>query len=197
MQAGVLSGRQSALYKVTVTKNNCISKDSINIAYELKPRFTLGADRLICPGEIITLQPVLDPLWRLLWQDGSGAIIYRVSQPGLYYLDATTRCGTTREDILFTRGLCKVNIPNAFTPNGDGRNDILKALGTEVVTNFNLKIFNRYGQLVFESADKAKGWDGRISGQRANNGAYTYICTYRELNSTKNAMLKGVVMVMR
>jgi gliding motility-associated-like protein len=188
---------QSGLYKLTVTKNNCSNKDSINIAYELKPRFTLGADRLICPGQIITLQPALDPLWQLLWQDGSGSKTYSVAQPGLYYLDATTRCGTVREDIIFTRGLCKVNIPNAFTPNGDGRNDVLKALGTEIVTNFNLKIFNRYGQLVFETKDKAKGWDGRFNGQRANNDAYTYICTYRELNGTKDAMLKGVVLVMR
>jgi gliding motility-associated-like protein len=188
---------QSGFYKVTVTKNNCSSKDSINIAYELRPRFSLGTDRLICPGEIITLQPVLDPLWQLLWQDGSGAITYRVAQPGLYYLDAITRCGTTREDILFTRGLCKVNIPNAFTPNGDGLNDVLKALGTEVVTNFTLKIYNRYGQLVFETRDKNKGWDGRIDGQRVNNGAYAYICTYRELNGTKDELLKGTVLVIQ
>jgi gliding motility-associated-like protein len=188
---------QAGLYKVTVTNNNCSSTDSINIAYELLPRFTLGADRLICPGEIIPLQPVVNPIWQLTWQNGSGASTYSVAQPGLYYLDATTRCGTTRDDIVFTRGLCKVNIPNAFTPNGDGRNDVLKALGTEVVTNFNLKIFNRYGQLVFESKDKNIGWDGRFNGQRANNGAYTYICTYRELSGTKDELLKGVVLVIR
>ena len=188
---------QAGLYKVTVTNNNCSSTDSINIAYELLPRFTLGADRLICPGEIIPLQPALNPVWQLTWQDGSGATTYPVTQPGLYYLDATTRCGTIREDIVFTRGLCKVNIPNAFTPNDDGRNDVLKALGTEVVTNFNLKIFNRYGQLVFESKNKNSGWDGRFNGQMVNNGTYTYICRYQELNGTKEQVLKGTVLVMR
>jgi gliding motility-associated-like protein len=196
-QAQSIAAGTAGQYAVTITKAGCISSDTINIAIELRPRFTLGADRLICPGETITLQPALNPLWQLLWQDGSRAATYPVTQPGLYYLDATTRCGTIREDIVFTKGLCKVNIPNAFTPNGDGLNDVLKALGTEVVTNFNLKIFNRYGQLVFESKDKNIGWDGRFNGQRANNGAYTCICTYRELNGTKEQMIKGVVLVIR
>jgi gliding motility-associated-like protein len=189
--------RQAGFYKVTVTNNNCINKDSINISYELLPRFSLGSDRLICPGEVITLQPMLNPLWQLMWQDGSGAVTYRVVQPGLYYLDATTRCGTTREDIVFTSGLCRVNIPNAFTPNGDGRNDVLKALGTEAVTSFDLKIFNRYGQLIFETKDKNKGWDGRYNGQRVNNGAYAYVCTYNEQNSVMKQILKGIVIIIR
>jgi hypothetical protein len=51
--------------------------------------------------------------------------------------------------------------------------------------------------LIFESKDKNIGWDGSFGGQRANNGAYTYICTYRELSGTKDAMLKGVVLVIR
>jgi gliding motility-associated-like protein len=59
------------------------------------------------------------------------------------------------------------------------------------------KIFNRYGQLIFESKDKNIGWHGRFGGQRANISAYTYVCTYPELNGTKDAMLKGVVLVIR
>jgi gliding motility-associated-like protein len=188
---------QSGKYKVTVTKNNCSNKDSMNIAYELLPRFTLGTDRLICPAETIVLQPALNPLWQLLWQDGRNSTTYSVTQPGLYYLDATTRCGTVRDEVLFTKGLCKVYIPNAFTPNGDWRNDIFKVYGTEQVTAFHLQIFNRYGQLVFETRDKNKGWDGRINGQWVNNGGYAYVCMYMELNGVKDEVMKGVVLVVR
>jgi gliding motility-associated-like protein len=171
---------QAGLYSVTVTNNHCVNKDSITIAYESKPSFSLGADKLICPGETVTLQPAVNPLWQLLWQDGSTANTYKVTQPGLYYLDATASCGTTRDEILFTKGFCKVYIPNAFTPNGDGRNDLLKVYGTELVIIFHLQIFNRYGQLVFETRDKNKGWDGRLNGQVVNNGAYIYTLTYQE-----------------
>lgn len=170
---------QAGLYSVTVTSSNCVNKDSIAIAYELKPRFSLGNDKLICPGETVTLQPTVNPLWQLLWQDGSTDNIYTVTQPGLYYLDATARCGATRDEILFTKGLCKVYIPNAFTPNGDGRNDLLKVYGTELVSNFHLQIFNRYGQLVFETKDKNKAWDGRLNGKMVNNGAYIYTLNYQ------------------
>jgi gliding motility-associated-like protein len=189
--------RQPGMYKVTVTKNNCSSRDSINIVYELLPRFTLGTDRLICPGETIVLQPAVNQLWQLLWQDGSTGSNYSVTQLGLYYLDATARCGTVRDEVLFTKGLCKVYIPNAFTPNGDGRNDVLRVYGTEQLTAFHLQIFNRYGQLVFETRDKNKGWDGRINGQWVNNGGYVYVCRYREQNNSVEKMLKGTVLVIR
>jgi gliding motility-associated-like protein len=90
-----------------------------------------------------------------------------------------------------------VYIPNAFTPNSDGRNDVLRVYGTERVTVFHLQIFNRYGQLVFETRDKNKGWDGRFNGQWVNNGGYAYVCRYRELNGAKDEVIKGVVLIIR
>jgi gliding motility-associated-like protein len=186
---------QAGLYSVTVTNSNCVNKDSIAIAYELKPRFSLGNDKLVCPGETVTLQPAINPLWQLLWQNGSTAPSFTVTQPGLYYLDATARCGTTRDEILFTKGFCKVYIPNAFTPNGDGRNDLLKVYGTELVTTFHLQIFNRYGQLVFDSRDKNRGWDGRLNGQFVNNGAYIYNLTYQEQGGIEQQIAGSIVII--
>jgi gliding motility-associated-like protein len=164
-----------------ITDNlGCRWRDTIHVQLKTLPSFSLGADKLICPGETVTLQPAINPIWQLLWQNGSTAPSFTVTQPGLYYLDATARCGTTRDEVLFTKGLCKVYIPNAFTPNGDGRNDLLRVYGTELVVNFNLQVFNRYGQLVFETRDKNKGWDGRLNGKMVNNGAYIYNLTYQE-----------------
>jgi gliding motility-associated-like protein len=194
--SGTLLVNEAGNYGVAVTLNGCTSKDSISIAYELLPRFSLGVDKLICTGETITLQPTVNPLWQLLWQDGSNGATYSVTKPGLYYLDATTRCGTVRDEVLFTQGLCKVYIPNAFTPNGDGRNDVLKVLGTALVTNFNFKIFNRYGQLVFETKDKNKGWDGLSQGRQVNNGTYIYNCSYQLQNGTIET-ITGTLVVMR
>jgi len=109
---------------------------------------------LICPGNTITLNPVTDPLWQLQWQDGTINPVYTITKTGNYALTATNTCGSTTDDIIISKGLCTIFIPNAFTPNGDSKNDLFKIFGTELVTNFNLKIFNRYGQIVFETSDK-------------------------------------------
>ncbi len=64
-------------------------------------------------------------------------------------------------------------VPNAFTPNNDGVNDILYVYGTTINT-MEIRIYNQWGQLVFESRDKARGWDGTMSGKQQPLGVYTY-----------------------
>src|SRR5690606_35008615 len=140
----------------------------------LKPHFTLGADRPICNGEIITLQPVLDTSWNLKWQDGSTQPSLLISQPGNYILHASNTCGTTADTIMISKGQCDVRVPNAFTPNGDGINNTFRALGVDDVVQFKLTVYNRYGQVVFQTTDKYSGWNGRFRGQDADVGVYLY-----------------------
>lgn len=64
-------------------------------------------------------------------------------------------------------------IPSAFSPNGDGRNDILYVRG-RCLKNFTFQIFNRWGELVFETSDQNIGWDGTQSGQPLNTGVFIY-----------------------
>jgi gliding motility-associated-like protein len=66
-----------------------------------------------------------------------------------------------------------VFVPNAFTPNSDGVNDILYAYGNTIAT-MQLRIFNQWGQLVFESKERTRGWDGTMSGEKQPVGVYTY-----------------------
>lgn len=67
-----------------------------------------------------------------------------------------------------------VFVPNAFTPNNDGLNDVLFVYGT-TIASIELRIFNQWGQLVFESKDKGRGWDGTMSGVKQPIGVYTYV----------------------
>ncbi|CAN5373673.1 hypothetical protein BH10BAC1_BH10BAC1_03850 [soil metagenome] len=71
--------------------------------------------------------------------------------------------------------LYSVYFPNAFTPNGDGTNDNFKPLGGFVLSKF--QIFSKAGQIVFETADKNKAWNGRMnsSGDRIQMGSYTFL----------------------
>jgi gliding motility-associated-like protein len=188
---------QPGTYRVIVNYNGCKKSDAIVIDYSLKPRFTLGPDQTICQGNAITLTPVLDPAWILAWQDGTTNPVYKITQPGLYTLSATNNCGSTPDDVLITKGLCKVYAPNAFTPNGDGKNDFFRALGIEAVTTFNLKIFNRYGQIIFETADKFQGWDGKFRGAASPAGSFVYIINYADSYSAEMQTIKGSFILIR
>ncbi|NOG94459.1 MAG: gliding motility-associated C-terminal domain-containing protein [Bacteroidetes bacterium] len=67
-----------------------------------------------------------------------------------------------------------VNLPNAFSPNADGENDVFHLLGADSVAEMELRIYNRWGQEVFYSNQKEIGWDGNFKGQPAPTGVYAY-----------------------
>jgi len=184
-------------YNVTVNKNGCISKDTINISYLLKPVFSLGADQLICKGQVIPLKPVVDASWHLLWQDGSIGSLYNVTEAGTYHLEATNTCGTHSDEISFTQGLCNIYIPTAFSPNGNPGNSLFKVSGTSLVKEFHLQIFNRYGQVIFETADKNSGWDGFYKGAPSQAGGYVYLLQYKDDKSVQLKVLKGSFLLIR
>lgn len=188
---------QQGDYIVQVNYNGCKKSDTVTINYILKPRFSLGPDQLICQGNQVTLRPTLNPAWLWSWQDGSTASTYTITQPGLYSLSATNNCGTTSDEISVAKGLCKVYVPTGFTPNNDGKNDLFKALGTEAVTSFNMKIFERGGQLVFETNDKNKGWDGTLKGTGFSSSVFIYLITYKDINSPTTELLKGTLVLIR
>ena len=87
-------------------------------------------------------------------------------------------------------------IPNAFTPNGDGVNDIFRIKYPFLVRSATMTVFNRWGQKVFESSDPAAGWDGTLNGLIQPMGNYVYFILYTDLNSAKRK-ISGNVMLIR
>jgi len=82
---------------------------------------------------------------------------------------------------------CEIYVPTAFSPNGDTQNDIFKAIpGTSCsLTQFNLKVFDRFGAMVFESTSADQGWDGTFKGQSAPQATYLYVLQYELSEETK------------
>ena len=187
----------SGTYSVIVTRNGCIFNDAINISYKSKPLFSLGHDQYICQNKPVILAPLIKPEWQLKWQDGNNNSAYKITQPGYYFLDATNDCGTSREGILFTKGLCNIYIPKAFTPNADSKNDFFKVYGTELVSQFHLLIYDRYGHVIFETKDKSKGWDGNYNNQPASSGNYVYLLEYKEVADNEIHSAKGSCLLLR
>lgn len=193
----VYTANQQGTYRVTVDLNGCKRSDTVIITYNLKPRFSLGPDQFICQGNTITLRPALDPTWQLRWQDGTTGPTFTLTQPGTYSLAATNNCGTTTHQVVVSNGLCKVFVPTAFTPNNNGRNDLFRALGTEAVTEFNMKVFDRAGQVIFQTNDKNKGWDGKLKGLEFSTGVFVYLISYKDIYSTDLKILKGTITLIR
>lgn len=92
---------------------------------------------------------------------------------------------------------CTVFVPNAFTPNGDGLNDFFKILNAVKTDKFALKIFNRWGQPVYETKNWKQGWDGRYKGQLQTTGTFVWMMQYTDVRSGKVVERKGTVTLIR
>jgi gliding motility-associated-like protein len=86
-------------------------------------------------------------------------------------------------------------VPNAFTPNGDGVNDLFELFSINVV-DFHLEIFSRWGELMFISDDIGYSWDGKYQNKVVPEGAYVWVAKVTLLNGDKPA-LRGSVTVIR
>ena len=117
--------------------------------------------------------------------------------------DTISSCTVTDEYEIIVSTEVYANVPNAFTPNNDGLNDVLKveySLG--IGADFNFRIFNRWGKLMFQTNDKNKGWDGRDpSGLLQEMDGYSYLLAYNYIDpltsELKNISKTGTIILFR
>ena len=89
-----------------------------------------------------------------------------------------------------------IYVPSAFSPNGDGNNDELEIFGRHF-TDFELKIFNRWGEIIFISNDRNKRWNGIYRDEEMPIGTYPWIIHYKDENGSESNTLKGSVTLIR
>jgi gliding motility-associated-like protein len=200
-QDGITSGlytvTAAGIYTVRATAaDGCSSIDSIQVSYTGVPAFNLGQDTALCPGMTFTLKPSLAFAGTYLWQDGSTQNFMLIQDTGTYSLTTSNTCGTSKGAIHVTAGLCTLVMPNAFTPNGDGRNDVFRVRYPFSVTHFVMAIYDRWGQQVFHSTNIDEGWDGTIHGSPAPTGTYVWFISLTDWQN-KNQFQKGTVMLVR
>ncbi len=90
---------------------------------------------------------------------------------------------------------CAIAVPNAFTPNGDGKNDYLYPLNAFSASNLEFRVYNRYGQLVFETRDWTKKWDGSINGRPQETGTYVWMLQYTDGSGMKISQRGSSVLI--
>lgn len=184
-------------YFVTITEQGCSTRDSVRIDYRYKPFFTLGNDTFLCKGMEMTLSPeVNDVNASYNWQDHSTQSYYTIIREGIYALTVSNECGSYSDSVLVVPGICTLMIPNAFTPDNDGLNDVFRVKYVFPVKQFVFTIFNRWGQKVFETNDMTRGWDGRYKGNPEPSGVFVWkITVQHETGNLQHA--SGIVTLIR
>lgn len=165
---------RSGRYSVRVSVDGCSSADSIAVAYIGVPEFYLGKDTALCAGEAFSLKPAVTYGGNYLWQDGGTQHYFVVKDTGTYTLAVSNVCGITTGAIHVTEGLCKLVMPNAFTPNSDGHNYVFRVRYPFLVSSFFMVVYDRWGQAVFQTKNIHEGWDGTIHGMPAPAGTYVW-----------------------
>lgn len=173
--------RGPGIYYITYEKEGCVKSDTIHIDLIATGLVILEPDTAICKGTSITLHAIAYPEENYLWNNGSLENSIIVNQAGIYTVSNTNICGQLSKLIeIKTIGCqCEALIPNAFSPNNDGLNDVFNVyLDCEEAQNFVFSVFNRWGERVFQTFTPNKGWDGTQNARSCDPGVYFYQLTY-------------------
>ena len=177
----------------------------IEITYdETQLSLNLGVDTLLCEDEndILPLNATDLNAETYEWQDGSTDPIVTVSEEGTYAVTITDECNVVVDSIVVNYTnctICEIFIPNGFTPDFNGFNDEFKPYSNCEVMDYSIKVFNRWGAMVFESDNIEIGWNGTFDGRNVPEGVYVYWIEYR-VNQMEDVLQKrfgGDVTVMR
>jgi gliding motility-associated-like protein len=173
--------RKDGVYTTVLTRGNCTATDSIKIHFIRPPEVSLASDTLLCEQKKWIIQVGAEKA-TYRWQDGTPLSSYAVLAAGDYAVTVTNQCGSDSGAVQVRYEDCyKVFIPNAFSPNGDGVNDLLSVFGDNHMRRIkSFQIFDRWGGLVYRAIDFAPndrniGWNGRGSnGQILTTNVYVY-----------------------
>lgn len=173
--------KKTGKYSLRVRAGSCWAEDEITVRYFEQIWTALGDEYLICEDdkEVVKLDAG-EKFNQYKWTptgDTTQWII--VGDVGEYFVVVQDYRGCKGEDGTKVKRRCGVKLyfPNVFTPNGDGLNDEFKPSGKDVVA-FTMKIYNRWGQQIFESGAAERGWDGMVAGEKSPIGVYTYTVEY-------------------
>ncbi len=181
----------SGTYNVVV-RHQCLGVmyDTIDVIIDRNfETLNLGLDQIVCLGNTIQLDAnTTQPNATYQWNTGSTNSSLTISDAGFYSVTVTSDVCISTDEIQVTYEDCSeceiTFIPNVFSPNYDGINDEFRPFGCSPSV-YELKIFDRWGQLLFVSNSISDGWDGKLNGQFMNPGVYVYIIDYVNLQGEK------------
>lgn len=184
-------------YWVEIRSGSCTFSDTIHILSPLQ-KIGLGKDTTLCKNETLLLDAGIADSYS--WSTGATSQTITVTASGQYWVKAFSGNCTASDTINITVSNtlicdCALYMPNAFTPNNDGRNDLFRPAKKGGCEFLSLLIYNRWGQKVFETSDLNKGWDGKYTGKDETAGVFIWQIIAQKDGIKK--VFKGTVMLLR
>lgn len=154
---------------------------------------SLGNDTSVCANQPVTVGRQYDFSLKYQWNTGDTTCCISVDKSGEYVLTAKDECYTytDTQSVSFRRCHDCLVIPDAFSPNGDGINDLFGIIALCDIKDFTIQIFNRWGQLYYSSSNPAARWNGFYRADYAEQGVYYYMLEYTEAITGKRERIKG------
>jgi len=177
---------------------NCVLTDSFEIKVNPIKKDFLPDSFKACKEEVISLSSNTSFI-SYQWNTGETNPTIRINQTGSYILTGIDSNNCQSSDTSFiTMETCRQRIvfPNVFSPNNDHRNDHFKPVVQGSLSFYRLSIFNRWGQLIFQTEKPEGGWNGTIQGKLQNNDIFSYTCEYAFPGETR-LYIKGLVMIVK
>jgi gliding motility-associated-like protein len=181
----------------SATPDGCQLKDTIVVDVWKAPVVQLGGDTTICTLDQLYLNAGAG-YKSYLWSTGSDSSGITVSS-GTYSVQVVDVHGCKAGDTIVVQSKnCPemLAVPNAFSPDGNGVNDIFKPHIEGRLDEYYFVVFNRWGEIEFSTHDPAAGWDGRFDGVVQNPGTYAWMCRFK-FSGQGVKMDKGTVILVR
>lgn len=215
LNTNLISRLSHGSYSLTVVDDNgCIKEGSVNVPLIIPPNAAFST--MSKPEEVV--DPVVEFFNESIaaetyeWHFGDGGVSnqkhpkYVYDAPGDYlvmliaYNDPLYGCADTTFRYIYVEPLFTFYVPNSFTPDGDGLNDEFRPMGENFdYETYNLKIFDRWGKLVWQTDNPERGWNGTNQGSLENvrEGTYVYVFTLKKFNNFEPKVITGSVNLYR
>ena len=185
-------------YLVTVSNAfNCKASARVIFRNLVKPPINfLPRDQELCNGNILKIN--VPGYKSYTWNTGASTANINIKTGGNYVLTVTSfdNCVGTDSIRVQQVNCIPIGIPNAFSPNNDGKNDLFKPTINTEIQDYQLRIYNRVGQLIYQTNNYTAGWDGRFKGQQQSSDNYIYQISFSNAEG-KRLEYKGNILLIR
>ncbi len=169
------------------------------------PTVIMPPDTVIARGQSVPLSPSIQgAVTGYQWEPSAGLSNATIADPvaspentTIYVLDVSSANGCSGVGKVTINVYTRLLMPGAFTPNGDGHNDVYRIPSSVSVQLISFAVFNRWGQRLFQTSNPSQGWDGSAGGKQAPAGAYIWVLQYVDGFTGERRTARGTVVLVR
>ncbi len=198
--------------RLMVTNGICSDTATADILLDNEMKADFVIPEFVCPNDTAIYKDAsIGNIVSWDWNFGNGSSSNTQSPPAQQYRPEPTDhdynvrlivknnhgCMDTATQKIKVVSNCYISIPSAFTPNGDNLNDFLYPINAYKANNLIFRVYNLYGQKIFETRDRLKKWDGTFNGKMQSAGTYVWTLQYTHSDSQRSFNMKGTTILIR